>query len=301
MATLRNICKPWATSQIHVPWAPWLRSMTSCTTIQAKTPGSISRKIDFDPIRPGEKEFGEFEGHQRWRALRERLEFEPEETLWSRWKTRLTISRPLLALAAGLLITTTALGLIAYQLWQEKRALQSFIDQHHNQAAAKIGQTPKEKDLQQALNEKQALIEKLNATESRLEALDQPQINTPISEIIVDDTIHSNFSTNGKTELSTTLPPQSNFFALTLKIVSDAFPTYKIEFIDQNNRVVLDKSSLKPDARANQSGGPQPNEHATITISIPRSSFPAGQYTFRVSGQENQRTTLLESLRWTFK
>lgn len=256
----------------------------------------------FDPPRPGEQDLSEFEAHQQWRELREKINCAESALISTPKRTRLTISRSLMAIAAGLLLTTGTLGLVTYKLWQEKRALQSFIDQHHNQVAAKVGQTTKEKDLQQALNEKQALIQKLNETQTRLNALDQPQINTPISEITVDNTVHTSSATDGKTELTTSLPAQSNFFAVTLKIVSDAYPTYKIEFLDQNNRSVLNQPNLKPDARANQPAAAlRPSEHASLTISIPRDSFPAGKYTFRVYGDNGKQATLLESIRWTFK
>src|SRR5262245_34844579 len=187
----------------------------------------------FNPIRNNEEELSEFEHHRLWRDLREKIELELPLTAQTQEPLRKNFflsSRAMLALAAGLLLTTSVTGLVAFRLWQEKRALQEFIDQHHTQVVNKVGQPVEpEKGLQQALNENRKLLEKLNETETKLQELQQPQINTPVSEITVDDTVHSASATDGRTELTTTLPPKANFLTITLNILGDSFPTYKIE------------------------------------------------------------------------
>src|SRR5262245_61989327 len=79
----------------------------------------------FKPIRNDETELSEFEQHQLWRDLREKIR--PELPLQAQKheterKHFFINSRAMYALAASLLVTTSLTGLIAFRLWQEKRA-----------------------------------------------------------------------------------------------------------------------------------------------------------------------------------
>jgi hypothetical protein len=238
----------------------------------------------FDPLRAGETELSEFEQRRQWRDLREKLPFSELRTVRTE-RSQVRIHRPfyrnsraMLALAACLLLTTSVTGSIAFRLWQEKQELQAILNQANSGMVAKIGP----------------------ANPANPNAPEPPaQIDTPLREITVYDTVRS--AEGGKDLLTTKLPAKAEFFSFTLSIVSDSFPTYAIEFTDLNGKPVISQSNLKPNERASEkTAEPKPNQNASLSVSVPRESLQPGQYLFRIYGQRNGQTVLLEELHWSF-
>lgn len=253
----------------------------------------------FSPARADEIELSEFETHRQWRNLRQQLPFESRSVLGR--ISQSVSTRGMLAIAAGLLLTTSLMGVVALHLYREKQELQALIDQKSESMAVRIPE-PKDlpKDLEEAINQNRALQQKLSQTENQLLELQQPQINTPISEITVGDTVRS--EKNGRAELTTTLPPTANFFTIELNIVSDTFPEYELAFLDASGKTVLQGTNLKPNERAQEiTPSPRPNQKARLNFSIPRTVLSPGKYSFRVYGKSGQEKVLLESLNWTFQ
>ncbi len=248
----------------------------------------------FEPPGAGETDWSEFEQRKAWRELRDRLPFEVRPVAGlpaPAHKGFFFNSRAMLALAAGLLLTTSLTGVIAIRLYQKNRDLQVLLDQNRGEMVAKIG--PRERSAP-AANEKVSVLATPNVPDPTL-----PQINTPIREITVYDTVRS--TKDGKDMLVTTLPAKANYFAFTLDLVSDSFPTYRVEFTDLNGKSILNQPNLRPNERGNEkSPEPRPNQRATVSISIPRRSLNPGQYLFRIYGQNGTQSVLLEALTWSF-
>jgi hypothetical protein len=254
----------------------------------------------FAPARANEREMSEFEVHRQWRELRQQLPFESKPILGRISQSLGT--QGMLAIAAGLLLTTSLMGVIALHLYQEKQELQALIDQKSESMAVRIAEPPKNlpKNLQEAIDQNRVLQEKLSQTQTQLQELQQPQINTPVSEITVGDTVRS--EKNGRSELTTMLPPTANFFTIELNIVSDSFAAYEIAFLDASGKTVLRETNLRPNERAQETTpSPRPHQKARLSFSIPRGALPPGRYSFRVYGKSGPEQVLLESLNWTFQ
>jgi hypothetical protein len=236
----------------------------------------------FEPRYIGEKDWTEFEQRQAWRELRAKLPFDTKRVVNPPLRRSTFFnSRAMLALAAGLLLTTSLTGVIAFRLYQEKQALQVLLDQKSGGMVAKMstGATP---------------------LPSSLPALPaEARLSPTIREITVYDTTRS--EENGKDVLNTRLPAKAESFTFTLDLVSDAFATYRVEFTDLAGKLVLTQPNLRPNERASEkSNEPRPNQNATLSVTIPRRLLKAGQYHFQIYGQRDGQPVLLESLIWSF-
>jgi len=244
-----------------------------------------------EPLYIGEKDWSKFEQRKAWRKLRAQLPFEvrrPDQPTASVGQGFFFNSQAMLALAAGLLLTTSLTGTVAVHLYQKNRDLQMLLEQNHNEMVAKI--SPHER----SANGKVVILAAPNAHDPAL-----PQINTLIREITVYDTVRS--TKNGKDTLVTTLPAKADYFAFTLDLVRDSFPTYRVEFADLNGKSILNQPNLRPNERGNEkSSEPRPDQRVTLSVSIPRHSLKPGQYLFRIYGQSGTQPILLEALTWSF-
>lgn len=224
------------------------------------------------PAREDEADLSEFETRRTWNELRDQLPFE------IRRRTGFVLgTRAAMAMAAGLLVTTSLAGFFAYRLWQTRDAALPGLAQ-----------------------------QKIGRPDARVDALPLPTLsaqslaNAPVFDLPIP--LQTRGAEPEPKRYEARVPESAGLFTLRIAIQNDAFDAYAIEFTDANGAPRWKQPDLKPDARASAPAPASPTGQPTVlSVALPRSGFPAGRYRFTFHGQKNDQLVPLETLEWTFR
>lgn len=240
-----------------------LRQCAACRELSSDV------SVFFDPIREGEIELTEFEVRRGWKNLRSRIPFE------SRRQDGFVLNaRAALAMAAGLLLTTSLAGFFGYRLWQARDSLRTGIAQQRMDARV------------------------LSAPAA---AAHTPPVhalpNTPVFDLTIPPRTRGGQTDRGV--FTARLPEGVSMFTLRIEIQSDSFPEYAIEFAAANGNSLWKQADLKPDQRAAAGAAILPEgQPAILSVAIPRQSMKTGKYLFKFYGLRGSQSIPLETIDW---
>jgi hypothetical protein len=229
----------------------------------------------FEPRREDEIEMSEFEARRGLRDLRERLRIadilHAVAAQTSAGQPRLNL-RLASAIAAGLLIVVTPVGLWALLLRQENQRLAAQVRTLQQESQAHLAQV--EEARQHQTDEARRLRENLENLKKQVAALNQPQINITQYELLLAGEARGN---NSPYEVK--VPPHAQSYLL--KILPDKpeeFSSYVVELVGDQNRTAWKSERLKPDP-----GG-------SLIVAFSRTFLSEGKYRLRVFGWKGKTT-----------
>jgi len=221
----------------------------------------------FEPRREDEIEMSEFEAHRAWRDLRQRLHnaeviaAPPSQSSHGRPRFNLRLAS---AIAAGLLIAITPVGLWALRLRRENQQLAAQVQTLRQESEARIAQA--ENSARQQTEKDRDLIQSLKA---ELAESKQPQINAPTYGLMPLNLTQRTGEKIAPTVIA--LPPGVRYFTLTLTMENpEPGANYTLEIVDHLNQVVRREEGLRPD------------ENQSFTIILPNDFLKPGEYRLRL-------------------
>ncbi len=221
-----------------------------------------------EPAKDGEPDLSEFEIRRGWKQLRTQLPFE------SRQQAGFMLgSRAAILMAASLLLTTSLAGFFAYRLWQARDQLQGGLAQHKMETRVLSAPPVQNPPLAQALP------------------------NAPVFDLTIPPQTRS--SRTERAQFTAVMPENASLFTLRIRILSDRYAAYAIEFADSTGASLWKQPDLKPDQRAAADSRLLPEgQEALLSVAIPRQPLKPGRYLFKFYGQRGAETLPLETIDW---
>lgn len=197
--------------------------------------------------------------------------------------------RPAQAVLAAMFLVALGIGVWAIKLRMENQNLQATLRQQHQEkeltTAKEVSQL--QQNAEQLLASNQTLTSENSRLKEELDALANPQLETPIIDVDPASLTRGTAETdNAVTKIH--VPASANFFTVILHLPSGyttGAPRERlllVELVDRKTNGVLWSSQQKHNASPN------------LTLTLAKNKYPAGKYRIRISEISGQRKMVID-------